>query len=259
MLNILVATFIPFLGTLMGSLIVFFFRNKLNEKLEKVLLGFAAGVMIAASVWSLLVPSIEMSSYMGKLSILPASVGFMCGVLFLLVLDSLLPHLHTHSEEAEGAKSKINKNTMMFLAVTIHNIPEGMALGVVLAGFLIGNIGISFAGAIALSIGIAIQNIPEGAIVAFDMKSKGNSNKKSFLHGAISGIVEPIGSLIIILFSSLFTSILPYFLSFAAGAMIYVVVEELIPQSQNGKHSNLATIGVAIGFVLMMVLDIMLA
>ena len=259
MFNILIAAFIPFLGTLIGSLIVFIFKHKLNEKLEKVLLGFASGVMIAASIWSLIVPSINMSSDMGKLSILPASIGFICGVLFLLLLDSLLPHLHAHSEEAEGVKSNLNKDTMMFLAVTIHNIPEGMALGVVLAGILIGNIEISFAGAIALSIGIAIQNIPEGAIVAFDMKSKGNSNEKSFLHGTVSGIVEPLGSLLMILFSSLFTSILPYFLSFAAGAMIYVVVEELIPQSQNGKHSNLATIGVAIGFVLMMVLDVMLA
>lgn len=259
MFNIFVAAIIPVLGTIIGSSVIFIFKNKLNDKLEKVLLGFAAGVMIAASVWSLIVPSINMSGHMGKLSILPAAIGFLLGVLFLLLLDSLLPHLHSHSEEVEGVKSKFNKNTMMFFAVTIHNIPEGMALGVVLAGFLVGHIGISFAGAIALSIGIAIQNIPEGAIVAFDMKGKGNSNNKSFLHGVFSGIVEPIGSLIIILFSSLFTSVLPYFLSFAAGAMIYVVVEELIPQSQRGKHSNLATIGVAIGFVLMMILDVVLA
>lgn len=257
-MNMWIGILMPLFGTLIGSLFVFLFKDKLNNRLEKLLLGFASGVMIAASIWSLIMPSIDMSSDMGKLAIIPASVGFLLGMLFLLLLDSVLPHLHIHSDEPEGIKGNFKKNTMMFLAVTLHNLPEGMAIGVVFAGFLVGNIGISLSGAIALSIGIAIQNIPEGAIVAFDVKSKGNSNKKSFLYGVLSGVVEPIGALLIILFSSIFTPILPYFLSFAAGAMIYVVVEELIPESQNGKHSNIATIGVAIGFTLMMILDIVL-
>ncbi len=258
MINVLIGISIPFIGTLIGSLIVFLFKDKLNNKIEKLLLGFAAGVMIAASVWSLIIPSIEMSSDAGKFAIVPAAIGFLLGMLFLLGLDTLLPHLHAKSEEPEGVKSSFKKNTMMFLAVLIHNIPEGMATGVVFAGFLLGNIGISLSGALVLSIGLAIQNIPEGAIVAFDIKSKGNSKKKSFIYGAVSGIVEPLGALLVILFSTIFTPILPYFLSFAAGAMIYVVVEELIPESQNGKHSNIATIGVAIGFTLMMILDIVL-
>jgi ZIP family zinc transporter len=260
MWNILIGILIPLVGTILGSSIVLFAKDKLNSKVEKLLLGFASGVMIAASIWSLIIPSIEMSENMGKFSIIPASVGFILGMLFLLGLDSFLPHLHIHSEEVEGVKkSNIKKKTMMFLAVTLHNIPEGMAIGVVFAGFLMGNVGISLTGAIALSIGIAIQNIPEGAIVSFDMKNKGENNKKSFLYGVVSGVVEPIGSLVVILFSALLTSIIPYFLSFAAGAMIYVVVEELIPESQTGKHSNIATIGVMIGFTLMMILDVVLA
>jgi ZIP family zinc transporter len=260
MWNILIGILIPLVGTILGSSIVLFAKDKLNSKVEKLLLGFASGVMIAASIWSLIIPSIEMSENMGKFSIIPASVGFILGMLFLLGLDSFLPHLHIHSEEVEGVKkSNIKKKTMMFLAVTLHNIPEGMAIGVVFAGFLMGNVGISLTGAIALSIGIAIQNIPEGAIVSFDMKNKGENNKKSFLYGIVSGVVEPIGSLVVILFSALLTSIIPYFLSFAAGAMIYVVVEELIPESQTGKHSNIATIGVMIGFTLMMILDVVLA
>ena len=260
MWNILIGILIPLVGTILGSSIVLFAKDKLNSKVEKLLLGFASGVMIAASIWSLIIPSIEMSENMGKFSIIPASVGFILGMLFLLGLDSFLPHLHIHSEEIEGVKkSNIKKKTMMFLAVTLHNIPEGMAIGVVFAGFLMGNVGISLTGAIALSIGIAIQNIPEGAIVSFDMKNKGENNKKSFLYGIVSGVVEPIGSLVVILFSALLTSIIPYFLSFAAGAMVYVVVEELIPESQTGKHSNIATIGVMIGFTLMMILDVVLA
>lgn len=259
MLNVLIAAFIPLLGTIIGSAMVFFTKNSINPKLEKVLKGFAAGVMIAASVWSLLIPSIEMSSDMGKLSIIPASVGFILGMLFLLGLDTFLPHLHTHSEEVEGINnSSLKKKTMMFFAVMIHNIPEGMAVGVVLAGFLTNNVSISLMGAFSLSIGIAIQNIPEGSIVSFDMKEKGESNKKSFFYGVLSGVVEPLGSLVVIAFSALLTHTVPYFLSFAAGAMIYVVVEELIPESQNGKHSNLATIGVMLGFTLMMILDIVL-
>ena len=260
MWNILIGITVPLIGTILGSSVVLFTKDKLNSKIEKLLLGFASGVMIAASIWSLIIPSIDMSENMGKFSIIPAAVGFVLGMLFLLFLDSVLPHLHVHSEEVEGLKtSNLKKKTMMFLAVTLHNIPEGMAIGVVFAGFLMGNVGISLTGAIALSIGIAIQNIPEGAIVSFDMKNKGESNKKSFLYGVVSGVVEPIGSLIVILFSALLTSVIPYFLSFAAGAMIYVVVEELIPESQNGKHSNIATIGVMLGFTLMMVLDVVLA
>ena len=259
MLETFVGVMVPLIGTILGSVVVFFTKDKLNSKIEKLLLGFASGVMIAASIWSLIIPSMNMSENMGKFSVVPAAVGFILGMLFLLGLDSFLPHLHVHSEEAEGVKSNLKKKTMMFLAVTLHNIPEGMAIGVVFAGFLTGNVEISLSGAIALSIGIAIQNIPEGAIVTFDMKNKGSSNKKSFLYGVISGVVEPLGSLVIILFSTLLTSIIPYFLSFAAGAMIYVVVEELIPESQEGKHSNIATIGVMLGFTLMMVLDVVLA
>lgn len=258
MINVFIAMMIPLLGTIIGSSLVLFTKNKLNEKLEKLLMGFASGVMVAASVWSLIIPSMEMSENMGKFSIIPAAVGFTLGMLFLLGLDSFLPHLHRYSEEPEGSSSNLKRKTMMFFAVALHNIPEGMAVGVVLAGYLTGNIGMSLTAALALSVGIAIQNIPEGAIVSFDMKSKGESKGKSFLYGVISGVVEPLGSLLIILFSSIFTGILPYFLSFAAGAMIYVVVEELIPESQNGKHSNIATVGVTIGFVLMMILDVVL-
>ena len=259
MWNVFVGIIVPLLGTIIGSAIVLFSKDKLNDKVEKLLLGFASGVMIAASIWSLIMPSMAMSENMGKFSVVPAAVGFVLGMLFLLGLDSLVPHIHAHSEETEGVKSNLKKKTMMFLAVTLHNIPEGMAIGVVFAGFLMGNVGISLTGAIALSIGIAIQNIPEGAIVAFDMKNKGSSNKKSFLYGIISGVVEPLGSLLVILFSTLLTGIIPYFLSFAAGAMIYVVVEELIPESQAGKHSNIATVGVMLGFTLMMILDVVLA
>ena len=257
-LNVLIGICVPVIGTLIGSSMVFFAKDRLNPKLEKLLLGFASGVMIAASVWSLIIPSMEMSEHMGKFSIIPAAVGFILGMLFLLGLDTFLPHLHVHSEEHEGVRSSLKKKTMMFFAVTLHNIPEGMAVGVVFAGFIMGHVEISLMGALALSIGIAIQNIPEGAIVSFDMKHKGESNKKSFLYGTISGVVEPLGSLVVILFTSLLSSVIPYFLSFAAGAMVYVVVEELIPESQNGKHSNIATIGVMLGFVLMMILDVVL-
>ena len=256
MISVLIAVLAPFVGTILGGCMVFFSKKKLSDRLEKILLGFASGVMIAASVWSLIIPSINMSSNMGKYSVIPSSVGFMLGMLFLLVLDSFLPHLHMHSEVPEGHKSNLKKKTMMFLAVTLHNIPEGMAIGVVIAGMLSGNTAISMSSAIAFAVGIAIQNIPEGAIVAFDMKQKGITNMKSFLYSALSGIVEPVGAVVVMLFSSLFTNALPYFLSFAAGAMIYVVVEELIPESQNGKHSNIATIGVMLGFTLMMCLDV---
>lgn len=233
-------------------------KNKINRKIEKLLLGFASGVMIAASIWSLLIPSINMAEEQGKAVWIPASIGFLLGMVFLLVLDSLIPHLHLKSDKPEGIKSQLKRITMMVLAVTLHNIPEGMAVGVTFAGALIGNTGITIAGAIALSIGIAIQNFPEGAIISMPLKSEGVSKFKAFLYGTLSGIVEPIGMIITILLTNTIIPILPYLLSFAAGAMIYVVVEELIPESQAGEHSNIGTIGVAIGFVIMMILDITL-
>lgn len=249
---------IPFLGTTLGSAMVFLMKNKINSKIEKLLLGFASGVMIAASVWSLLIPSIDMAEQADKIAWVPATVGFLFGILFLLILDSLIPHLHLKSDEPEGIKSNLKKTTMMVLAVTLHNIPEGMAVGVTFAGALLGNAGITMSGAIVLAIGIAIQNFPEGAIISMPLKSEGMSKGKAFLCGTLSGIVEPIGAVITILLTNAIVSVLPYLLSFAAGAMIYVVVEELIPEAQEGKHSNLGTIGVAIGFVIMMILDVAL-
>lgn len=249
---------IPFLGTVLGAGMVFLMRNKMNEKLEKALYGFASGVMVAASIWSLIIPSIEMTKMAKIWSWIPASVGFVIGILFLLLLDNLIPHLHIKSNVQEGPKSKFKKTTMMVLAVTLHNIPEGMAVGVAIAGALYGSSTITYAGAIALSIGIAIQNIPEGAIISMPLKEEGKAKGKAFLSGALSGAVEPIGGLITILLTSLVVHVLPYLLSFAAGAMMYVVVEELIPESQVGKHSNLGTIGFTIGFLIMMILDVAL-
>ena len=249
---------IPFLGTTLGSAMVFFMKNKINNKVEKLLLGFASGVMIAASIWSLIMPSIEMAEEQGKIAWVPAAVGFLLGVVFLLVLDSVIPHLHLNSDKPEGVNAKLKKTTMMVLAVTLHNIPEGMAVGVVLAGAIAQNSGITMAGAFALALGIAIQNFPEGAIISMPLKGEGATKLKAFWYGTLSGIVEPIGALITILLTNLVVPVLPYLLSFAAGAMIYVVVEELIPEAQEGEHSNIGTIGVAIGFVIMMVLDIAL-
>lgn len=249
---------IPFLGTALGSFMVFFMKNQMNKKLEKLLLGFASGVMIAASVWSLLIPSIDMAKEKNVIEWLPASLGFLLGIFFLLILDSIIPHLHLNSDKPEGLKAKLEKTTMMVLAVTLHNIPEGMAVGVVFAGAMAQNSGITMAGAIALAIGIAIQNFPEGAIISMPLKSEGVSKPRAFLYGLLSGIVEPIGAILTIALTNLVVPILPYFLSFAAGAMIYVVVEELIPESHSGEHSNIGTIGVAIGFVIMMILDIAL-
>ena len=249
---------IPFLGTALGAGMVFLMKNKINNKLEKGLLGFASGVMIAASVWSLLIPSIEMSKEQKIIEWIPATIGFILGVLFLLLLDNIIPHLHVNSKEPEGIKTKFQKTTMMVLAVTLHNIPEGMAVGVALAGAISGNSSLTIAGAIALSIGIAIQNFPEGAIISMPLKEEGNSKTKSFMYGTLSGIVEPIAGLITILITSIVVPILPYILSFAAGAMIYVVVEELIPESQTGKHTNYGTIGFSLGFIIMMILDIAL-
>ena len=257
-MNLTIGLLIPFLGTSLGSAMVFLMKNKMNRKVEKILLGFASGVMIAASVWSLLIPSIDMTEEQGKIAWIPAAVGFLFGIIFLLVLDSLIPHLHLDTDKPEGLKAKLKKTTMMIFAVTLHNIPEGMAVGVAFAGALAGNTGIAMSAAIALAIGIAIQNFPEGAIISMPLKSEGMSKTKAFVYGTLSGAVEPIAAFITILLTSLVVQILPYLLSFAAGAMIYVVVEELIPESQSGAHSNIGTIGVAIGFVLMMILDVAL-
>ena len=257
-MEVLIGVAIPFLGTTLGAAMVFFMKNKMNGKVEKLLLGFAAGVMIAASIWSLLNPSIDMAEEQGEIAWIPAAVGFLLGVLFLLILDSVVPHLHLKTDKPEGIKSKLKKTTMLVLAVTLHNIPEGMAVGVVLAGGLMGNETISIAGAFALAIGIAIQNFPEGAIISMPLRAEGISKGKAFMYGVLSGIVEPIAAIVTILLASFVEPILPYLLAFAAGAMIYVVVEELIPESQEGEHSNIGTIGVAIGFVIMMILDVAL-
>lgn len=254
--NIAIGLLIPFLGTTLGSAMVFLMKDKINSRVEKFLLGFASGVMMAASVWSLMIPSIDMAQEEHIIKWLPAAVGFSLGIIFLLVIDSITPHLHLKSEKPEGLKAKLKNSTMMVLAVTLHNIPEGMAVGVVLAGVLAQNAGITLAGAIALSIGIAIQNFPEGAIISMPLRNEGVSRSKAFLYGTLSGIVEPIGAILTILLTSVVVPMLPYLLSFASGAMIYVVVEELIPEAQEGEHSNIGTIGVAIGFVVMMILDV---
>lgn len=257
-MDLVIGLAIPFLGTTLGAAMVFLMKNKINNKIEKLLLGFASGVMIAASILSLLIPAIEMSESQGKIAWVPAAIGFLLGITFLLVLDSVIPHLHLKSDKPEGIKSKLKKTTMMVFAVTLHNIPEGMAVGVTFAGALTQNAGITMAGAFALAIGIAIQNFPEGAIISMPLKSEGMSKPKAFLYGTLSGIVEPIGAIITILLTNAVVPMLPYLLAFAAGAMIYVVVEELIPESQAGEHSNIGTIGVAIGFVVMMILDVAL-
>lgn len=249
---------IPFLGTVLGAAMVFLMKKEMNAGLEKLLLGFASGVMIAASIWSLLIPAIEMSEEQGNFAWLPATVGFLLGMGFLLLLDSLVPHIHIDSRKPEGVKSKFKKTTMLVLAVTLHNLPEGMAVGVILAGAMMAGTGITLAGALALSVGIAIQNFPEGAIISMPLRSAGASRKKAFFYGVLSGIVEPVGAVITILLASHVVPVLPYLLAFAAGAMIYVVVEELIPESQSGEHSNIGTVGVAAGFALMMVLDVAL-
>ena len=249
---------IPFLGTTLGAACVFFMKKSLGDLVQRSLAGFAAGVMVAASIWSLLIPAIEQSEDMGKLSFLPAFIGFWSGVLFLLLLDRLIPHLHVGSEQAEGPKSRLGRTTMMVLAVTLHNIPEGMAVGVVYAGFLSGNTQITAASALALSLGIAIQNFPEGAIISMPLRAEGESKGRAFLSGVLSGVVEPIGAVLTLLAAQLVIPALPYLLSFAAGAMLYVVVEELIPEMSQGRHSNLGTVFFAVGFSVMMVLDVAL-
>ncbi len=256
--NVLWGLMIPFIGTTLGSGMVFFMRNKMSLKIQKALLGFASGVMIAASVWSLLIPAIDMAASQGKVEWIPPAVGFLLGVFFLLLLDKLIPHLHAYSKTPEGVHSHLKKKTMLVLAVTLHNIPEGMAVGVVFAGVLAHNPLITISGAYVLAIGIAIQNFPEGAIISMPLRSEGLSKKRAFTYGTLSGIVEPLAGLITILLTQAIANILPYFLAFAAGAMIYVVVEELVPEAQIGDHSDIATISVAFGFVLMMVLDVAL-
>lgn len=253
-----VALMLPFIGTTAGAACVFFLRKQIGMNLQRVFTGFAAGVMVAASVWSLLIPAMDMSADMGKLSFVPALTGFLLGILFLLFMDSLIPHLHVGSETPEGKKSNLGRTTMLMLAVTIHNLPEGAACGAILAGVLNGDGAVTMAGAITLSIGIAIQNFPEGAIISLPLRSEGHSRWKSFSLGALSGIVEPLGAILAIMLASIVTPILPYMLAFAAGAMIYVVVEELIPEASEGEHSNLGTIAFAVGFALMMVLDVAL-
>lgn len=257
-MEIFMGIMIPFIGTTAGAACVLFMKNKLNHTIQKILLGFASGVMVAASIWSLLIPAMDMSQEMGKLAFIPAATGFGLGIIFLLGMDKLIPHLHLGNDEPEGLKSHWKKTTMLVLAVTLHNIPEGMAVGVVFAGVTTGSSTITFAGALALAIGIAIQNFPEGAIISMPLKSEGMSRSKAFLYGTLSGVVEPIGAFITIILAQYVVPILPYLLSFAAGAMMYVVVEELIPESAQGKHSNGATIGFAVGFLIMMILDVAL-
>lgn len=249
---------IPFLGTSLGAACVFFMKKSFGDLVQRTLAGFAAGVMVAASVWSLLIPAIEQSEAMGSFAFLPAFIGFWIGVLFLLALDHLIPHLHVGSDEAEGPKSKLGRTTMMVLAVTLHNIPEGMAVGVMYAGLLSGNMQITAASALALSIGIAIQNFPEGAIISMPLRAEGESRGKAFLGGVLSGIVEPIGAILTIIAARFIVPALPYLLSFAAGAMVYVVVEELIPEMSQGRHSNIGTVFFAVGFSIMMMLDVAL-
>ena len=249
--------FIPFFGTGLGAAMVFMLKKNISDNLQKILTGFAAGVMVAASFWSLLQPALESSESMGKWSFVPAAVGFLIGVGFLLLLDEITPHLHFNNQE-EGPKTGLKRTTKLILAVTLHNVPEGMAVGVVYAGFLSGNAGISAAGALALALGIAIQNFPEGAIVSMPLRAEGMDKGKTFFFGILSGIVEPIAALITILAAGIVIPVMPYLLAFAAGAMMYVVVEELIPEMSEGKHSNWGTIAFSLGFVLMMILDVTL-
>jgi len=252
------AVLLPFLGTTVGAGLVFFMKGAMNLRLQRILTGFAAGVMVAASVWSLIIPAMDQSAHLGKLAFLPAFVGVWAGFGFLLLLDHLIPHIHLNSDCPEGTPCSLGKSTMMVLAVALHNLPEGMAVGVVVAGWLTGNESISAAGALALSLGIALQNLPEGAIISMPLKSQGMGKGKAFGYGVMSGIIEPIGAILTILLADLIVPLLPYMLSFAAGAMLYVVVEELIPEMSAGKHSNIGVIFFAVGFTLMMMLDVAL-
>ena len=257
-IEIVSAVLIPFLGTVLGAAGVFFLKGAMNRTVQRILTGFAAGVMVAASVWSLIIPAMEQSEHMGKFAFFPALVGVWGGFLFLLLLDKLIPHLHLNSECPEGQPCNLGKSTMMVLAVALHNLPEGMAVGVVAAGWLTGNESISAAAALALALGIALQNLPEGAIISMPLKSNGMSRGKAFGYGVLSGVIEPIGAVVTILLADLVVPVLPYLLTFSAGAMLYVVVEELIPEMSEGEHSNIGTVFFAVGFTLMMVLDVAL-
>lgn len=257
-IEILSALLLPFLGTTLGAGFVFFLKGKMNRTLQRSLTGFAAGVMVAASVWSLIIPAMEQSAHLGRLAFLPAFVGVWGGFLFLLALDHLIPHLHINSDCPEGARCNLGRSTMMVLAVALHNLPEGMAVGVVAAGWLMGNESISAAGALALALGIALQNLPEGAIISMPLKSNGMKRGRAFGYGVLSGVIEPIGAVLTLLLAELVVPALPYLLSFSAGAMLYVVVEELIPEMSQGEHSNIGTVFFAVGFSLMMVLDVAL-
>ena len=257
-MTLVIGFLIPLLGTMLGSAFVFLMKDEMSARVQKTLLGFASGVMVAASVWSLLIPAMDMVADSGKWSVVPAAVGFLLGIGFLLALDELTPHLHIDSDTPEGLRSRLSRTAMLTLAVTIHNLPEGMAVGVVFAGAEQGAAGLTLASAVAVSLGIAIQNIPEGAIISMPMRAEGNSKWRSFLIGSLSGTVEPVGALAVMLLASLLMPVMPYMLAFSAGAMMYVVVEELIPEASSGNHSNLSTIGFSIGFVLMMVLDVVM-
>ncbi len=254
----LITILIPFLGTVLGSAFVFFMKESMPPAVQKSLLGFASGVMVAASVWSLLIPGMDMCADMGRMAVVPAAVGLLGGMAFLLLIDRITPHLHIGNAKPEGPRSRLSRTAMLSLAVTIHNLPEGMSVGVVLAGTLQDGSMITPAAAMAMALGIAIQNIPEGAIISMPMRAEGNSRMRSFMMGSLSGLVEPVGALLVVLLASMLTPALPYLLAFAAGAMLYVVVEELIPEMSEGEHSNIGTIGFAVGFTLMMILDVVL-
>lgn len=256
--KVLMGLLLPFIGTGLGAACVFFMKGQMSDKIQKALASFASGVMVAASIWSLIIPAMEQSDKMGKLSFVPAVVGFWIGIAFLLLLDTVIPHLHLNAEKAEGPRSKLKRSTMMVLAVTLHNIPEGMAVGVVYAGLIAKNASISTGAALALAIGIAIQNFPEGAIISMPLCAEGKSKKGAFFDGVMSGAVEPIGALLTIFAAGLIVPAMPYLLSFAAGAMMYVVVEELIPEMSSGEHSNIGVVMFAVGFTLMMALDVAL-
>ncbi len=257
-INILIGILIPFIGTTIGSACVFLLKDQMGHRTERIFTGFAAGVMVAASIWSLLIPALEQSEDMGNLSFIPAAAGFALGVAFLLLLDALIPHIHQSTGEEEGIKSSLSNTAKLLLAVTIHNIPEGIAVGVVFAGVISGNTQISFSGALALALGIAIQNFPEGAIISMPLKSKGIRKGRAFLYGSLSGAVEPAAAILTIALSNIMIPILPYLLGFAAGAMMYVVVEELVPEMSQGEHSNIGVIAFSVGFLIMMILDVAL-
>lgn len=256
--NLCIGLMLPFLGTTLGAGCVFFMKKDMSMSLQRILTGFAAGVMVAASVWSLIIPALQQSEHMGKLSFVPAAAGFWGGILFLLFLDFIIPHLHLNSDKSEGPESRLPKTTKLLLAVTLHNVPEGMAVGIVFVGWMSGETGISLSSALVLAIGIAIQNLPEGAIISMPLRAEGLGKDRAFLYGTLSGIVEPAGAALMIIAAGFFTPLLPYLLSFAAGAMIYVVVEELIPEMSQGEHSNIGTCFFGAGFTLMMILDVAL-